>query len=372
MAREQYLFSDVYRDRRVLVTGHTGFKGAWLAHWLIRLGAKVGGYSLPPPTDPSLFGALGWKGRLDHQLGDVRDVVAVTKRIGEFRPKVVFHLAAQSLVRRSHAEPAETFATNVLGTVHVLEAVRRYGGPCVVIVVTSDKCYEENADLSPRKEGDPLGGHDPYSASKACAEIVAATYTRSFFNGPRQLALATARAGNVIGGGDWAEDRIVPDCIRALSANRPIPVRRPDAVRPWQHVLEPLSGYLWLGARLWQSVTTGAPRVSSAFNFGPGPDSHRPVRALVEEMLRNWPGRWESVDVAGDVHENDCLRLSIDRAARELGWRPVWDFPTAVARTVSWYRGFLGEGRSLAPQLVETDLDAFAEGARKLGLPWTQ
>jgi len=366
------MFAGAYQGRRVFVTGHTGFKGAWLVRWLVQLGAEVAGYALPPPTDPSLFAAIDWDGRLNHCLGDVRDAAALEALIKRLRPEVIFHLAAQPLVRRSYAEPVETFATNVLGTVHLLEAVRRCGGPCAAVVVTSDKCYEESEGRRERREEDPLGGHDPYSASKACAEIAASAYGQSFFQRNGQVALATARAGNVIGGGDWAEDRIMPDCIRALQAGHSIRVRRPSAVRPWQHVLEPLSGYLWLGARLWRAISAGEPQPSNAFNFGPAPESHREVRALVEEVLRHWPGRWESAPKTGDPHENECLRLSIDRAARELGWQPVWDFSTAVERTVNWYRACTGEKRTIVANLVDADIEAYMQTARRRRLPWME
>ncbi|MFA5058103.1 MAG: CDP-glucose 4,6-dehydratase [Opitutaceae bacterium] len=365
-----HLFSDVYRGRRVLVTGHTGFKGAWLARWLVKLGAQVTGYALPPPTDPSLFATIDWEDRLDHRLGDVREATALQTLVARLQPEVVFHLAAQPLVRRSYTEPVETFATNVLGTVHLLEAVRRQGGPCAVVVVTSDKCYEAIGSSEEHREDDPLGGHDPYSASKACTEIAASAYARSFFHPGARVALATARAGNVIGGGDWAEDRIMPDCIRALQAGRPIPVRRPAAVRPWQHVLEPLSGYLWLGTHLWLAAAEGKARPAGAFNFGPAAAGHREVRALVTEVLRHWPGRWETASSAADPHENECLRLSIDRAGRELGWKPVWDFAQAVERTVAWYRARLGESPLPAGSLVDGDLEAYVQAARNRGLPW--
>jgi CDP-glucose 4,6-dehydratase len=364
------MFSGSYSGRRVLLTGHTGFKGAWLARWLMQLGARVSGYALPPPTDPSLFASLDWTG-LDHGLGDIRDAAAVAARVEAVRPEIVFHLAAQPLVRRSYAEPVETFATNVLGTVHVLEAIRRADRPCAVVVITSDKCYEETDDPRPRREGDPLGGHDPYSASKGCTEIAASAYGRAFFHPGGRIALATARAGNVIGGGDWAEDRIVPDCVRALKAGRPVRVRRPGAVRPWQHVLEPLGGYLWLGTRLWQAVSAGAARPSPAFNFGPDPQAHQPVRALVEEVLKHWPGKWEAAGAAGDPHENECLRLAIDLAKEELGWRPVWTFADGIERTVGWYRSFLTEG-ARADGLVAADIETYAGAAGRLGLPWTR
>ena len=365
------LFGGVYTGRRVLVTGHTGFKGAWLARWLMSLGARVGGYALPPPTDPSLFAALDWSG-LDHRVGDVRDAAAVAARVDGFQPEVIFHVAAQPLVRRSYADPVETFATNVLGTVHLLEAVRRMGRPCAVVVVTSDKCYEETGGARARREPDPLGGHDPYSASKAAPRSPPPPMPGLFSRRTAGWRLATARAGNVIGGGDWAEDRIMPDCIRALQAGRPIPVRRPEAVRPWQHVLEPLSGYLWLGARLWQAVAENQAQPSAAFNFGPRPASHQKVRVLVEEVLRHWPGRWEPAGAAGDPHENECLRLSIRAGGARAGLAAGLGFfhvRRADGRLVSRFSRANGVG---PPTWWTADIEAYSGSAGKLGLPWTQ
>jgi CDP-glucose 4,6-dehydratase len=247
-------FGSIYKGKRVLITGHTGFKGAWLAEWLVALGAEVTGFALPPPSTPSLFDQLGLKTRLRHLEGDVRDLPAVRAALAASQPDFVFHLAAQPLVRLSYSQPVETYATNIMGTVNVLEAVRLAGLPCVVVAITTDKCYENKEWVHSYREEDPMGGYDPYSSSKGAAELVIASYRRSYFSAPNSpVKLASARAGNVIGGGDWALDRIVPDCIRALASGTPIPVRNKIATRPWQHVLEPLSGYLWLGACLHNS-----------------------------------------------------------------------------------------------------------------------
>ena len=243
------MFCGLYAGKRVLVTGHTGFKGSWLCEWLLGLGAKVTGYSLSPPTQPALFEQLGLAGRLRHIIGDIRDLPGLSRALRKARPDFVFHLAAQPLVRDSYANPVETFAVNLMGTVHVLEALRSVRHPCAAVFITTDKCYENREWAYGYREDDPLGGSDPYSASKGAAELAISSYRRSFF-GSHPVRIASARAGNVIGGGDWAVDRIVPDCMRALEKGKPIPVRNPKATRPWQHVLEPLSGYLWLGACL--------------------------------------------------------------------------------------------------------------------------
>jgi CDP-glucose 4,6-dehydratase len=339
---------DLYSGKRVLVTGHTGFKGAWLSQWLLGLGADVYGLALPAPK-PSLFFAVELERRMKHAVQDIRHASELTDTIRELRPEFIFHLAAQALVRVSYREPVQTFATNVLGTAHLLEAVRVEKVSCTIIVVTTDKCYENDAtaeDNIPRsfKESDPLGGHDPYSASKAAAEIVVASYRDSFFAHGADVALASARAGNVIGGGDWAEDRIVPDCIRALSTGKPIPVRNPNFTRPWQHVLEPLGGYLLLGARLEQARQTRSAeaiaRFAQAFNFGPEPAANRSVRDLVEEVLHHWPGSWEQIHQEKHLKEAPLLSLAIDKAGKTLGWKPRWDFAETVHQTVSWYRDY--------------------------------
>ena len=355
------MFGDAFRGRSVWLSGHTGFKGAWLAEWLLKLGAHVHGYALAPSTQPSLFNQLGLTNRLHNELNDVCDAAAVARSIQQAQPDFVFHLAAQPLVRLSYEQPVETYATNVMGTVHVLDALRSLNKPCAAVFITTDKCYENREWIYGYREEDPLGGYDPYSSSKAAAEIVIAAYRRSFFqNHPVQIA--SARAGNVIGGGDWAADRIVPDCIRALQNNQPIPVRNKIATRPWQHVFEPLSGYLWLAARLTQPAGLD-PQLCSAFNFGPNHESNRTVAALVDEILKHWPGRWEDKTVAGDVHEAGLLQLSIDKAHALLGWQPVWSFPTAVEQTVAWYRN---SSRDLAAKQISQ----YSATAKQLGLPW--
>ena len=325
----------------VLVTGHTGFKGSWLSEWLLLLGAEVHGLALEPDTDPSLFRQLGLAKRLNHMVADIRDPEAVRAAFAAARPRVVFHLAAQPLVRRSYQQPQETFGTNVMGTSHVLDGVHTSDHPCVAVVVTSDKCYENLETGRDYREGDALGGHDCYSASKAAAEIVTSAYRRSFFLNNPDKRIASARAGNVIGGGDWAEDRIVPDCIRHLQRGEPIPVRNPHATRPWQHVLEPLGGYLELASRLLEDLIQGegSPNDAAyaAFNFGPGSESERSVQDLVKEVLKSWSGAWENKSDPSAPHEANRLSLDISKAARVLDWHPRWDFARTIRETVDWY-----------------------------------
>lgn len=327
-------FSGVFAGKTVWISGHTGFKGSWLCLWLLRLGAKVHGFSLPPPTVPSLFEQLEIRNAIQHETGDIRDAEAVRRSIQNAAPDFVFHLAAQSLVRQSYEAPAETFSTNVMGAVHVLEALRPPAKPCAAVIVTSDKCYENREDGRALSESDPLGGRDPYSASKAACEIVAAACRDSFFQ-QSPVAIATARAGNVIGGGDWAADRLIPDCIRALSEGRPVVVRNPGSVRPWQHVLEPLGGYLRL-AQLLSSEPAG--NFASAFNFGPDPGSCLPVMDVVSKVLKCWPGTCHVGSQAHAPAEARLLRLCTDKAAEVLGWRPVWGCDAAIERTVRWYQ----------------------------------
>lgn len=321
------------RGRRVLVTGHTGFKGSWLCLCLLRAGARVCGYALPPRTEQDNFVRTGLAKRLDHQEGDVRDLDRLRTVTAAFQPEVAFHLAAQALVRRSYADPAETFAVNSLGTANVLEALRAVPACRTVVAITSDKCYENREWVWGYREDDSLGGHDPYSASKAAAEVIISSYRRSFFR-PAGRGLASARAGNVIGGGDWSPDRLVPDCIRSLARGETIVLRRPEATRPWQHVLEPVSGYL----RLAEALLDQPQAFDEAWNFGPEPSGVYTVRDVVELVIRGWgSGRWEPT---GDTstHEAGLLALDISKARQRLGWGPVWDAPTAIARTVAWYR----------------------------------
>lgn len=338
-------------NRRVLVTGHTGFKGSWLAFWLLEMGAEVTGLALPPETGINLFDSLKLGDKIKHRIGDIRDQNVLRDIISECEPEVVLHLAAQPLVRRSYQEPLSTWQTNVLGTLNVLEELRLLQTPCTAILVTTDKVYRNNEWLYGYRENDPLGGHDPYSSSKAAAELGISSWRSSFCGDqPHQtphLRIASARAGNVIGGGDWAVDRIVPDAIRALSEERPIGLRNPGATRPWQHVLEPLSGYLILAERLASAKDPA--HLASAFNFGPHLESNRSVRELVEEALHHWPGSWVDQGEPNNPHEASLLNLVIDKSHHLLGWAPRWSFADTIERTVSWYRRVVeGEADALA------------------------
>lgn len=332
-----------YRGRKVLVTGHTGFKGAWLTTWLHSLGAEVSGYALAPESDKWVFSAAGVDKLCKHRVADVRDLAALDKALAADQPEYIFHLAAQPLVLRSYLEPVETIATNVMGTVHVLDAVRRFKQPCVVVIVSSDKCYENHEREGGYREDEPMGGHDPYSMSKGATELVTASYRKSFFEPKKVLEhgvfVASARAGNVIGGGDWAQFRIVPDAIASLAADKPVPVRSPKSTRPWQHVLEPLSGYLLLGARLGGVGTATPHHFCEGWNFGPEPEATRTVGELADALVKHWgKGRWEDKAQAGAAHEAKLLALEIDKAKSRLGWRPRWGFEEATRRTVEWYR----------------------------------
>lgn len=361
-------FDNAYAGKRIFITGHTGFKGSWLCEWLLQLGAEITGYSLPPETRPALFEQLGLKDRLRHVIGDVRDLPKLKRALQKSKPDFVFHLAAQPLVRDSYARPVETFETNLTGTVNALEALRGLKNPCAAIFITTDKCYENREWRRGYRETDCLGGHDPYSASKATAEIAIASWRRSFFQN-HPVKIASVRAGNVVGGGDWAADRIVPDCIRALKGGKPIAVRNPRATRPWQHVLEPLSGYLWLGAKL-STLKSSDETFCSAFNFGPQKNSNRSVRQLVEEILKHWPGRWVDQSNPRAVHEAGLLQLDIARAVRLLGWKPVWNFSKTIAQTVQWYRG--AKSPALARQLLLGEISNYGDDARREKLPWAK
>jgi CDP-glucose 4,6-dehydratase len=351
---------DFWRDRPVLVTGHSGFKGGWLTLWLHALGARVTGLSSGVPTDPSLHDLAHVGAGVEEVRADVRDARAVHEAVSAARPDVVIHMAAQPLVRRSFAEPRETYETNVMGTVNVLEAVRLVGVP-IVVNVTSDKCYDNRPDRPPRPfvENDCMGGHDPYSNSKGCAELVGDAYRRSFFTGEGSVTrLASGRAGNVIGGGDWGEDRLVPDLMRAAVSGSSVRIRNPSAVRPWQHVLNPLSGYLRLAQALAES-----PDACGGWNFGPRLDDARPVRWIVERLAERWPGRleWE-VDDGPQPHEAHFLSLDSTKAREQLGWAPAWELGQALDSIVDWYRALrdgddvrrvtLGQIEAFAAQLA--------------------
>jgi CDP-glucose 4,6-dehydratase len=324
---------EFWRGRRVLVLGHTGFKGSWLSLWLRRMGADVSGLSLPPPTEPSLFALAGLEALVPTTYGDIRDLQVVSRVLRECQPEIVFHLAAQSLVRLSYHQPVETYATNVMGTVHVLEAVRATPSVRSVVVVTSDKCYENREWPWGYRETDALGGHDPYSSSKACAELITAAYRRSFL--AARVGIATTRAGNVIGGGDWADDRLLPDCMKALAAGQSIAIRNPHAVRPWQHVLEPLCGYLMLAERLAE----GAAEFAEAWNFGPADEDARPVGWIAAQVVKQWGDGASWTQVGGDApHETTTLRVDASRARQHLGWAPRLRLADALGWTVEWYR----------------------------------
>lgn len=320
--------------KRVLVTGHTGFKGSWLSEVLLSLGANVSGFSLESITDKVLFNQLNLSRRMVHIAGDLRDYSVLQDAVRSVQPEIIFHLAAQPLVRLSYREPLVTWNTNVMGTAHLLEAVRENNSPCSVVVVTTDKIYENRGLQYPYLETDQLGGYDPYSASKAATELAVASWRRAFLYGSK-MRLATARAGNVIGGGDWSEDRILPDLARACRDNRILQIRNRYAVRPWQHVLDPLNGYLLLAEAL---TTNHSEQFESGFNFGPEPKDQRNVGELVQAALSYWPGGCNDVTEPSAPHEAQCLSLSIDKARNLLNWTPRWNFDEAVEATVVWYR----------------------------------
>lgn len=365
------MFLGYYQNKRVLVTGHTGFKGGWMSLWLKTLGAQVYGISLPPPTDPNFHEVIRGHVFAKETICDIRDRDSLSASVREIRPDIVFHMAAQPIVRHSYAEPLETFSVNAVGTAHLLESVRLAEFPCPVIVITSDKCYENHEQNYAYTEADPLGGHDVYSMSKAATELVAQSWNRSFFvPNPKLGPVATVRAGNVIGGGDYAADRIVPDCIRALSASQPILVRNPSAVRPWQHVLECLGGYLWLGARLANEGKKSP--LMGAFNFGPDAAAQQPVRALVEVVLKEWPGQWKDASDPAHPHEAKLLSLSIKKAADLLNWHPVWNFHEAVSHTVKWYRARHELKNADMLGLSQSQIAEYVAAARQKNAPWTQ
>ncbi len=361
-----------YDGARVLLTGDTGFKGSWLAWWLASLGADVTGFALPPEYRKGPFVAARVDRAIRHINGDVRNAAALDRAILVAKPDIIFHLAAQAIVRESYEHPVQTFDVNVMGTVNLLEAVRKSGRPCAVVVITSDKCYENRERLRSYRESDAMGGHDPYSASKGCAELVIAAYRRSFFSpaNPR-VHLASARAGNVIGPGDWSKDRIVPDAIAALAAGRVIGVRNPAAVRPWQHVLEPLSGYLWLGAKL---LSRDAADYAEAWNFGPVHASTRTVHDLVEGIVGRWEGgRWTALKIKKSPHEARLLRLNINKAVTRLKWKPVWSFEDTVRKTVDGYRAMAAaRGMARVREFMTEEIGAYARSARAMALPWAK
>jgi len=344
--------ADFWRGKRVLLTGHTGFKGSWLSLWLQRLGAQVHGLALAPPTTPNLFTqAQVDAGMASSTIGDIRDLATVQQAMQAAQPHIVIHMAAQPLVRQSYAEPVETYATNVMGTVHVLESVRHTPSAKAIVVVTTDKCYENKEWLWGYREDEPMGGHDPYSNSKGCAELVTSAYRRSFLQSSGKT-VATARAGNVIGGGDWAADRLVPDILRAFEQNQPVTIRNPNATRPWQHVLEPLSGYLALAERLY----TCGHDFAEGWNFGPNDDDARPVQWIVEHMAKQWGNgaSWQQ-DGGTHPHEANYLKLDISKAKARLGWQPRWALQRALRASVEWHQQWLGGANMKAVTMAQID-----------------
>lgn len=332
-----------WRDKTVFLTGHTGFKGSWLSLWLQSLGARVVGYALAPPTEPNLFNLAKVSDRMVSLLGDIRDLDQMRAAVNQHQPDIVIHMAAQPLVRYSYSHPVETYATNVMGTVHVLEAVRQTPSVKVAINVTTDKCYENREWVWGYREVDPMGGYDPYSSSKGCSELVTAAYRSAYFNpdefSRHGLALASVRAGNVIGGGDWGADRLVPDIMHALLHGKTVTIRNPDATRPWQHVLEPLSGYLLLAQRLWED----GPTYAEGWNFGPNDEDAKPVGWIADFLTRQWGenATWQNTSgTHAQPHEAHYLKLDCSKARSKLDWRPRWRLEDALSRVVDWYRGY--------------------------------
>lgn len=364
------LFNGIYSGKKVLITGHTGFKGSWLSQWLNALGAEVVGYALPPETVPSIFEATRLHRHIIHIEGDVRDFDHLNQVLKEHKPDMVFHLAAQPLVRLSYEQPRLTYETNIMGTVNLLEAIRTTDTVKVCTVITSDKCYENHEWVYSYRENDALGGHDPYSSSKAGAEIVVGSYRRSYFDGQdNAIALASARAGNVIGGGDWAMERLVPDAIKALTKGSPIKVRNPQAVRPWQFVLEPLSGYLWLAARMWKM----GPVLASAYNFGPGDDVILNVGEMTSRIIDEWgSGSWEDISEfnTASLHEAHYLQLDCSKSRRLLGWFPIFEVGQAIDSTVAWYKHYYGDPSRDIYDFTVQQIARYVGEAKVRKVPW--
>jgi len=362
------MFNNIYKNKKVLITGHSGFKGSWLALWLTQLGANVCGYSLSAPTEPNHFGHLYLDIR--SEIGDILDRDRLENVFTDFQPEIVFHMAAQPLVRLSYREPRETFETNILGTVNVLEACRKTASVKAIINVTSDKCYDNKEWIWGYRENDAMGGHDPYSASKGCAELIASSYRASFFNlndfgSKHNVLLASCRAGNVIGGGDWAEDRLIPDIMRAVSCNEKVEIRNPRATRPWQHVLEPLSGYLQIGQKLAEGDVNSA----EAWNFGPDDNGSISVQEVVENIKQFWPKiDYKLGNCKNAVHEANLLKLDCSKAHIKLKWQGVWDSKMTFKRTVEWYHYFY-EKNTISSN---DDLSSYIADAEIKGLEWTK
>ncbi len=325
-----------WENKRVFITGHTGFKGSWLTQLLEFCNAKVFGYALAPSTDPSLYQLLHLNEKINSKFADILNINELNKSIVDCQPDIVFHMAAQPLVRESYIDPVKTYATNVMGTVHVLDAVRKLNKQCIVVIITTDKCYENKEWMWAYRENETLGGYDPYSNSKACAELVTSAYRQSFFSNDKKIRVASVRAGNVIGGGDWSNDRLIVDIVRSIVQKQPLSIRYPNAIRPWQHVLEPLSGYLLLAEQLAQNA-----ELQGAWNFGPNEDACIRVKEIAEQFQQLWPHSFEwTIDSQAHFHEAHFLKLDSTKARQLLGWKPHWDIDTTLQKTVDWYQSW--------------------------------
>lgn len=360
------LFGGIYKNRRVLVTGHTGFKGSWLCTWLLELGADVIGYALHPNTTPSMFECCELENKMKSLIGDVRDLKALADSILTYQPEIIFHLAAQPLVRESYQDPKRTYETNVLGTLNVYEAARQCQSVQAIVCVTTDKCYENKEWVYSYREIDRLGGYDPYSSSKACVELLTNSYRQSFFY-EEGISVASARAGNVIGGGDWSIDRLIPDAIRSITKHQPIILRNPLAIRPWQHVLEPLSGYLYLGYQLLSKKNTYA----SSWNFGPYESSNQTVEVVIQEVIKHYKAGSYVITEEEQLHEAQLLKLDINKAKKYLSWHPVYDYQTAIEKTVAWYQTYDMKNENMY-HMTKTQIDDYIHHARLLKLKWSR
>lgn len=361
---------EAFKDKKILITGNTGFKGAWLTQWLLNLGASVTGFSIDIPSTPSLFSVLALEGKIDHIWGDVRNKDHLQEVITEKKPDFIFHLAAQPLVRDSYNDPHKTYTTNIIGTLNVLESLRALNSPCVCILITSDKCYENVEQIWGYRESDRLGGKDPYSSSKACAELVIKSYVNSFFPNDGLVRLGVGRAGNVIGGGDWAGDRVIPDSVRAWSEGRVVFLRNPLATRPWQHVLEPLSGYLNLALALKSTSDLHG----QAFNFGPAPNQNYSVVSLVSAMEKYWPNvEWEDISEKHEgPFESGLLKLDCDKAFNYLHWHSVWSFELTVRETTLWYKEYYSKSQRSIKDFTWHQIESYMRLAKEQGLEWAQ
>ncbi|QXE20240.1 CDP-glucose 4,6-dehydratase [Clostridium sp. 001] len=361
------LFNNIYDGKKVLVTGHTGFKGSWLSIWLKKLGAKVMGYSLEPPTEPSMFEVCKLESEITSIIGDIRDYSRLINVFKEYRPDIVFHLAAQPIVRLSYEKPRETYETNIMGTVNVLEAARQVESVQAVEVITTDKCYENKEWVYGYRETDPMGGYDPYSSSKGCAELVVSAYRNSFYN-KSGIALSSVRAGNVIGGGDWAKDRLIPDFIKAVSEDRSIVIRNPISIRPWQHVLEPLSGYLWLGALMLQNKE----KYNGGWNFGPKGTDVLNVQQILKLAVKNLGKGEIEIDRSVQPHETNLLKLDISKANTYLKWYPVYNVEKAVDNTMQWYKKYYEDSNENMYDYTMKQIEDYENQAKIHNLIWSE